>query len=352
MTRTRTDAVAEAGREALTEAGAEVGVELATKAVTAAGGAQGSTGGEALVDFCAQSGRSMPVMLGALVVSMRPKQWVKNLLVFAGLIFSKNLMHGPSVLRSFAGFVSFCLLSGAVYIINDLVDKEQDRRHPTKKDRPIASGRVPGPVALTGAGLAVGVAFVVGFALDWRFGFVGLVYFVMQLAYSLKLKQVVVLDVLIVALGFALRAISGTYVVHVRISPWLFICTILLALFVALAKRRHELVFLEGGGISHRSVLGKYNETLLDQMIAVATSATVVAYCLYTIAPETVEKFGTNKLYLTFPFVLYGICRYLYLVYRKDLGGTPEKVLFSDVPLLVDIFLWMATVVVILYVRF
>lgn len=291
-------------------------------------------------------------MVGAIVLSMRPRQWTKNLLVFAGLIFSKNLLHGPSVLRSLAGFVAFCLLSGAVYILNDLVDRENDRRHPTKKNRPIASGRVPVPAAVASAGLAVAAGLAGAFWLDWRFGVVGLAYFGMQLAYSLRLKQMVVLDVMVVALGFALRAVSGTYVVHVSISPWLFVCTILLALFLALAKRRHELVFLEGGGISHRSVLGKYSETLLDQMIAVATSATVVAYCLYTVAKETVDKFETDKLYLTFPFVLYGIYRYLYLVYRKDLGGAPERVLLSDVPLLVDIFLWLAAVVAILYIRF
>ncbi len=291
-------------------------------------------------------------MLLDVFLSMRPRQWTKNFLVFAALIFSKNLIHLPSVLRSLAAFLAFCLLSGAVYIINDLVDKEQDQRHPTKKNRPIASGRVPTGVAVGVALFSVLAAFGVGFLLDWRFFVIGLVYFLVQLAYSLRLKQVVVLDVLIVAMGFALRAVSGTYVVHVRISPWLFICTILLALFVALAKRRHELMFLEGGGISHRSVLGKYTETLLDQMIAVATASTVVAYCLYTVAPETIEKFGTNKLYLTFPFVLYAIYRYLYLVYRKDMGGAPEKVFLSDLPLLVDIFLWLVVVVAILYVRF
>lgn len=291
-------------------------------------------------------------MLSAIFLSMRPRQWTKNFLVFAALIFSKNLTHLPSVLRSLAAFFVFCFLSGAVYIINDLVDKEQDQRHPTKRNRPIASGRVPTGVAVGVALFSVLVALGAGFFLDWRFFIIGLVYFLVQLAYSLRLKQVVVLDVLIVALGFALRAVSGTYVVHVRISPWLFICTILLALFVALAKRRHELMFLEGGGISHRSVLGKYTETLLDQMIAVATASTVVAYCLYTVAPETIEKFGTNKLYLTFPFVLYAIYRYLYLVYRKDMGGAPEKVFLSDLPLLVDIFLWLVVVVAILYVRF
>jgi 4-hydroxybenzoate polyprenyltransferase len=282
---------------------------------------------------------------------MRPRQWTKNGLVFAALIFSRSLFSPGDVLRSLAAFLAFCLLSGAVYIINDLVDRENDQRHPQKRLRPIASGRLKRPTAAVAASLFAVAALVGGFWLDVRFGVIILAYFVMQLAYSFRLKRVVVLDVMLVAAGFAFRAVAGTFVVHVRISPWLFVCTILLALFLAIAKRRHELMFLEGGGISHRSVLGKYSETLLDQMIAVATSSTVVAYCLYTLAPETVEKFGTHNLILTVPFVLYGVFRYLYLVYRKDQGGAPERVLLTDLPLIVDILLYMASVVVILYVR-
>ncbi|MEO0023027.1 MAG: UbiA family prenyltransferase, partial [candidate division WOR-3 bacterium] len=212
-----------------------------------------------------------------------------------------------------------------------------------------AAGELPILPALMAAVLAVAVGVGGGFYLNWRFGLVIAIYFLLQLAYSFVLKKIVVLDVMVVAAGFALRAISGTYVIAVQISPWLFVCTILLALFLALAKRRHELLFLEGGGISHRSVLGKYSETLLDQMIAVATSATVITYCLYTIAPETVHKFGTHNLILTMPFVLYGIYRYLYLVYRREEGGAPEKVLFTDLPLIIDVLLWMISVVLILY---
>ncbi len=290
-------------------------------------------------------------MFVGLVRSMRPKQWVKNLLVFAALIFSENLFDLTKLLQTFAGFVAFCLVSGAVYIINDIFDRENDRSHPKKRLRPIASGALSLPFAWLGAMVAVILGIGGGFGLDFKFGLLILFYFVMQLTYSLFLKKIVVLDVMIVAAGFALRAISGTFIVHVQISPWLFVCAILLALFLALAKRRHELLFLEGGGISHRSVLGKYSETLLDQMIAVATSATVVTYCLYTIAPETVHKFGTHNLILTVPFVLYGIYRYLYLVYRKEEGGAPEKVLFTDVPLIIDILLWLISVVIILYLR-
>ncbi len=288
-------------------------------------------------------------MLKHIVKSMRPKQWVKNLLVFAALIFSENLLAWDKLLRTAAAFIFFCLVSGAVYIINDVVDRENDRTHPKKRLRPIAAGELPVLPALVAAMLAVAVGIGGGFYLNWRFGLVIAIYFLLQLAYSFVLKKIVVLDVMVVAAGFALRAISGTYVIAVQISPWLFVCTILLALFLALAKRRHELLFLEGGGISHRSVLGKYSETLLDQMIAVATSATVITYCLYTIAPETVHKFGTHNLILTMPFVLYGIYRYLYLVYRREEGGAPEKVLFTDLPLIIDVLLWMMSVVLILY---
>ncbi|MGQ9678297.1 MAG: decaprenyl-phosphate phosphoribosyltransferase [bacterium] len=290
-------------------------------------------------------------MLKSIVKSMRPKQWVKNLLVFAALIFSQNLFNLIRLIETFAGFVVFCFISGAVYIINDILDRENDRSHPKKKFRPIASGQLKVGIAAMWATLIVALGIGGGFFLSVRFGLLILGYFILQLAYSLYLKKIVVLDVMVVASGFAIRAISGTFLVQVRISPWLFVCAILLALFLALAKRRHELVFLEGGGISHRSVLGKYSETLLDQMIAVATSSTVIAYCLYTIAPETVQKFQTHNLILTVPFVLYGVYRYLYLVYRKEEGGAPEKVLFTDLPLIIGVVLWLLSVVGILYFR-
>ena len=291
-------------------------------------------------------------MISALFVSLRPKQWAKNLLVFAGLVFSRNLFDLTNFLRSLGGFAAFCLLSGAVYLINDLVDVESDRLHPLKRFRPIASGRLKPGAARAAAVVAAALALSGGWALDWRFGAIGLGYFLMQLAYSFGLKRMVVLDVMTVAAGFALRAVAGTVLVHVTISSWLFVCTILGALFVALAKRRHELLFLEGGGEAHRAVLDRYSEALLDQMMAVATSSTVIAYCLYTIAPETVAKFGTHNLMLTVPFVLYGVYRYLYLVYRREMGGAPEKVLLTDVPLIIDVVLWMASVVAVLYVKF
>jgi 4-hydroxybenzoate polyprenyltransferase len=273
------------------------------------------------------------------------------MLVFAGLVFSHNLFDLTNFLRSLGGFVAFCLLSGAVYIVNDLADVENDRLHPLKRSRPIASGRLKPGTAKVAAAVVATLALVGGFVLDWRFGVIGLAYFVMQLAYSFKLKHMVVLDVMTVAAGFALRAVAGTVLVHVTISSWLFVCTILFALFVALAKRRHELLTLSGGGTGHRAVLENYSETLLDQMMAVATSSAVIAYCLYTIAPETVTKFGTHNLMLTVPFVLYGVYRYLYLVYRKEMGGAPEQALLGDLPLLVDVLLWMGSVVAVIYLR-
>jgi 4-hydroxybenzoate polyprenyltransferase len=290
-------------------------------------------------------------MLGALIRSLRPKQWVKNILVFAGLIFSRNLFNFADVLRSVGAFLAFCFVSGAVYLINDVVDRESDRQHPIKRNRPIAAGKIETGTVLVAAVVLALVALAGGWLLDRRLGAVVSGYLAMQLAYSLRLKRLVVLDVMIVAAGFALRAIAGTYVVNVEISPWLFVCTILLALFVALAKRRHELLFLEGGGTAHRDVLEKYSETLLDQMMAVASSSAVIAYCLYTIAPETVAKFGTHNLMLTVPFVLFGVYRYLYLVYRKEMGGTPEKALLTDAPLIVDGLIWMAAVVAVLYFK-
>ncbi|MGQ9708688.1 MAG: decaprenyl-phosphate phosphoribosyltransferase [bacterium] len=290
-------------------------------------------------------------MIAGIVKSMRPKQWVKNLLIFAALVFSENLLVLPKLVRSVGAFIAFCLLSGAVYIINDIVDRGNDRSHPKKRLRPIASGQLDVYPAALAAATFVIIGIGGGFFLEWRFGVVVVVYFLLQLAYSFSLKKIVVLDVMVVASGFALRAISGSYVIGVQISPWLFVCAILLALFLALAKRRHELLFLEGGGISHRSVLGKYSETLLDQMIGIACSATVIGYCLYTMAPETVQKFKTHNLILTVPFVLYGIYRYLYLVYRKEEGGAPEKVLFTDIPLMIDVLLWLLSVVGVLYFK-
>jgi 4-hydroxybenzoate polyprenyltransferase len=293
-------------------------------------------------------GRSTAVLL---LHSLRPEQWTKNLIVFAGLIFGLELFDRTAVVRSVVAFGVFCALSGVVYVINDIMDREADRRHPLKARRPIASGALsPAVAGGAAAGLAV-VALAVAFALGLRFGAVALSYVLLQSAYSGPLKHVVILDVLAISLGFVLRAAAGAVAIAVPISHWLLVVTILLALFLALSKRRHELVLLANGATEHRPILGEYSPYLLDQMISVVTASTLVAYIFYCISPETVQKFGTDMLGLTIPFPLYGIFRYLYLVHRREGGGSPSQMLLNDRPLLVCVALWVLAVVVIVYLR-
>jgi 4-hydroxybenzoate polyprenyltransferase len=286
----------------------------------------------------------------ALLVSLRPHQWTKNLLVVpAALVFSKHLFEVDPALRVGLALAVFCVLSGAVYLVNDLVDLEQDRLHPRKRRRPLASGALPVPVGR----LAAALLFVAGLAgsliLGPAFAAATLAYVVLNLAYSFGLKHVVIVDVLAVSIGFVLRAAAGALAIDVHFSSWLLVCTILLALFLSLAKRRHELVLLDTAAIDHRRILAEYSPYLLDQMIAVVTASCLTAYAFYTLAPETLEKYQTERLALTIPFVLYGIFRYLYLVHRREGGGSPSDVLLTDRPLLVAVALWAVAVVVILY---
>jgi 4-hydroxybenzoate polyprenyltransferase len=283
--------------------------------------------------------------------SLRPEQWTKNLIVFAGLIFGLKLFDPWSVSRAFAAFAVFCGLSGVVYLINDIMDREADRKHPLKARRPIASGALS-PALAGGAAVVIAAgSLAAAFALGTWFGVIGLSYLVLQSLYSGPLKQIVILDVLTIAIGFVMRAAGGAVVINAPISHWLLIVTILLALFLALSKRRHELVMLADGAIEHRRILGEYSPYLLDQMIAVVTASTLVAYIFYCISPETVQKFGTGLLGLTIPFPLYGIFRYLYLVHRRDGGGSPSTMLLNDRPLLMCVALWVLAVVVIVYFR-
>jgi 4-hydroxybenzoate polyprenyltransferase len=280
--------------------------------------------------------------------SLRPQQWIKNLFIFAPLIFSQNIFNRPLLLKTFEAFVAFCLISSAHYIFNDLRDLEEDRRHPVKSQRPLASGRLkkgPAVVALLAIG-AAGLALAA--AIDVPFLIIATVYLVLQTVYSLWLKHVVILDIFVVAAGFLIRVVAGGLAIKVEISSWLLICTTLLALFLAMGKRRYELVLLDKDAASHRPILKEYNTYLLDQMISVVTASTLVAYCLYTISAETVAKFGTRSLIFTVPFVLYGIFRYLYLIHQRAEGGTPEALIIHDKPLLVDIFLWVVTAALIL----
>jgi 4-hydroxybenzoate polyprenyltransferase len=283
--------------------------------------------------------------------SLRPQQWIKNFFIFAPLIFSQNVFNRPLLLKTIMAFVTFCLVSSAHYIFNDLRDLEEDRRHPVKSKRPLASGRLkkgPAVVALLVIG-AAGLALAA--AIDVPFLLIAAGYLVLQTVYSMWLKHVVILDVFVVAAGFLIRVVAGGLAIKVEISSWLLICTTLLALFLAMGKRRYELVLLDKDAASHRPILREYNTYLLDQMISVVTASTLVAYCLYTISAETVTKFGTRNLIFTVPFVLYGIFRYLYLIHQKAEGGTPEALIIRDKPLLLDIFLWIAAAALILHFK-
>jgi 4-hydroxybenzoate polyprenyltransferase len=290
----------------------------------------------------------------SLFVSLRPAQWTKNLIVFAGLLFGERA-SGPAFLdpraigQALAAFAIFCALSGVVYLINDVADREADRRHPLKRHRPIASGEVSPGLAI-GAAVVLTVAALLGaYLLRPAFALVAIAYVVLLAFYSGPLKHVVIIDVLTIAIGFVLRAVAGAVAIDVPISHWLLILTILLALFLALSKRRHELVLLADGATGHRPILEEYSPYLLDQMIAVVTASTLISYVIYTISPETVQKFHTDYLGLTLVFPLYGIFRYLYLVHQKEGGGSPTDMLVNDRPLLACVALWAMTVTFIIY---
>ncbi len=286
----------------------------------------------------------------AVIKSLRIQQWTKNFFVFAPLIFSQNVLNWPMLTKTVLAFVLFCLLSGAAYILNDIRDLDEDKLHPVKSRRPLASGKLEKKHALFACISLVLSGLAGAYILDAYFFIVLLAYFILQIAYSNWLKHVVILDVFLIASGYFLRVVAGGLVIDVQISPWLSICTILIALFLALCKRRHELVLLEKNAANHRPILKEYTPQLLDQMIAVVTASTVVSYCLYTVSSETIAKFGTKNLLFTVPFVLYGIFRYLYLVHQKDEGGSPEALIIKDKPLLVDLFLWIVTAMLILYI--
>jgi 4-hydroxybenzoate polyprenyltransferase len=283
-----------------------------------------------------------------LLLSLRPGQWTKNLFVFAPLVFAQRLNQPIAVFWSGVGFAIFCALSGAIYLVNDVLDREQDRRHPLKAGRPIASGAVSPRLALTTAAILGPGGLVAALILGPPFFLIAAGYVVLMSSYSVFLKHVVIVDVLTIAAGFTLRAAAGAAAIEVPISHWLLVCTTLLALFIALSKRRHELTLLMGSATDHRRSLGDYTPYLLDQMISVVTASTVIAYAFYTISPETTQKFG-DLLPLTIPFPLYGIFRYLYLVHRRDQGGSPAELVLNDRPLLVCVALWVLSVILIIY---
>jgi len=288
----------------------------------------------------------------SLFVSLRPDQWTKNLIVFAALIFAVKLLDPAATAKAAAAFLIFCALSGAVYLINDVSDREQDRQHPIKKMRPIASGDLSPGTAIVVAVVLSATALAAAFMLRPAFGVAAAAYLALFVVYTRSLKHIVVLDVMTIALGFVLRAVAGGLVISVHISNWLLVCTMLGALFMGFAKRRHEITLLAEGAKGHRRILEEYDPYLLDQMIGVVAAATMVAYIIYCASPETRAYFGTEWMVLTTPFPIYGLFRYLYLVHRKSGGGNPSDLLISDRPLLACWLLWGLTAVAIIYGRF
>ena len=280
---------------------------------------------------------------------MRPQQWVKNLSLFAALVFSGHLVETHDLLLTVIGFLAFSLLSSSVYIANDIADVDNDRNHPIKSKRPFPAGLLPVGLAAVAAVVLGAVGLAAGFWLQTQFGFVLVAYTLLNVFYTLKLKEVVILDVMVIAAGFVLRVAGGATLIQVPMSEWLIVCTILLSLFLGFSKRRTELVMQPDGSGVTRSVLGHYSQHFLDQMIGVVTATTVMSYALYTISEETVRKFGTHDLIYTVPFVLYGIFRYLYLVHERTEGEDPAKTILTDTPLLLTVVLWIAVASWIIY---
>lgn len=285
-----------------------------------------------------------------LFLEMRVRQWTKNTVLFAGVVFSHRFTQVPELLAALQGFFAFCLLASSVYVLNDLIDVEKDRIHPKKRLRPIAAGRISPSVAR----VLLVVLLAGGFAVSWPLGtgflITAALYYALNIAYTLRLKHVVIVDVMMIALGFVLRAVAGVQALSSseEISPWLLICTLFLALFLAVGKRRQERVLLAENAEDHRKTLEEYPPALVDQLIPVVTAATVISYAIYTVSPQTVEKFGTENLVYTIPFVVFGVFRYLYLIFRHQRGGSPSEVLLTDLPTLINVLVWGATIIVIL----
>jgi len=287
-------------------------------------------------------------MLQALLKTMRPRQWPKNIFLFAALVFDKQLLIFDAFVRTAEGFVLFCLISSAVYIFNDIADIEADREHPEKMNRPIPSGKLPISIAWMACIVLVIVALSLGYWLAPDFAIVLAGYFMLNLAYSKWLKHIPILDVLVLAAGFVLRVGAGVTIIHVeRFSPWLYVVMTLLALYLGFGKRRAEIALLSGDAGSHRKVLEGYTISLLDQYIMIVSGTTIVAYSLYTFSAPNVP--ANHSMMLTIPFVLYAIFRYLYLVQVKHAGGEPEEILLSDRPLQMALFLWALVVVAVFY---
>jgi len=286
--------------------------------------------------------------IAGLIRTMRPKQWTKNIFIFAALTFDVKLLNVYYLVRTLAGFVLLCLVSGTVYIINDLADVEKDRQHPRKCNRPLASGQLSPSVAVVAAVVIPLVVLPLGYLLTPTFGAILTGYVLIQIAYSFWLKNVVIIDVMLIATGFVLRVAAGVPLVEAeRFSPWLYICMTLLALLIGFGKRRHELVLLKENANEHRKSLQEYNLSLLDHAISIVTASTLLAYALYTFSAPNLPP--NHTMMLTIPFILYAIFRYLYLIHVKGMGGAPEEIALSDRPLQAAFALWGLSVVVVMY---
>jgi 4-hydroxybenzoate polyprenyltransferase len=285
-----------------------------------------------------------------LVILIRPRQWIKNVFVFAGLIFSRHFFFPASIAKSVAAFLLFCVLSSGIYILNDVFDLEEDKMHPNKKQRPIAAGKITRRAGVMLATGCIAAALVGAYFTASSLFYTCIIYTVLMVVYSAVVKHIIILDVLFVSVGYVLRAIAGAVVIRVEISPWLLLCTLLLALFLAISKRRSEIIRLGEQAVQHRKTLSRYSISLLNQMIGIVTSACIVSYCLYTLAPETTAKFGSASLIYTIPFVIYGIFRYLYLTFTSTDAESPEKILTKDLPLQFCLVLWAGICIVILLV--
>ena len=291
----------------------------------------------------------MREMLKAIIRAMRPRQWPKNVFIFAALVFDEQLTQKEPLLRTIAGFVLLCLISSAVYLLNDIADVESDRQHPTKRNRPIAAGQLSIPLALVLAIAMAALALAAGFALEPSFGWIITLYFVINLLYSLWLKHKPIIDVMIIAAGFVLRVAAGVVLIEVaRFSPWLYVCTTLLALIIGFGKRRAEIILLADGANAHRKVLDGYTIGFLDQLIVVVSATTIMAYSLYTFS--ALDLPSNHLMMLTIPFVIYGVFRYLYLIHVEDAGGAPEELILTDRPLLATLIFWGLLAVAILYI--
>ncbi|MGD2039563.1 MAG: decaprenyl-phosphate phosphoribosyltransferase [Anaerolineae bacterium] len=284
-----------------------------------------------------------------LLRTLRPRQWIKNALVFMALLFDQKLTVWPLLFRTTFAFILFCMISSTVYIINDLADLEKDKQHPKKKNRALPSGQLQPWFAILAAIGVLAVCLPLSFWLDPLFGLIILGYFLLQLAYSFFLKNVVIIDVMVLATGFVLRVAAGVVVAEAeRFSPWLYVCTIFLALFLAIGKRRHEITLLTTAAESHRKILNEYSLEFLDSMTNLVTTATVISYSLYTFSAPNLPS--NHLMMLTIAFVIYFVFRYQYLVHVKGEGGAPEMLLYTDLPLLLDVMLWGISIVLIMYV--